>query len=366
MSIFKGLLQDEDFLIGAGLLSAGSQGQSVSQGLMASLNQAAAIKKLSTPKDKQRRIIKGNDGFQYYADTGERVLPDVKSSPKERKIVKAADGYNYYADNMERVFPDVKKEIKPENRKIVKAADGYQYYADTGERVFPNVKGTDKSQMTYINPDTGEVYTGSVSGFKLKEKNQINNTEKANILQSDYNILQSNIKDLQEKVTKTPTGAYGKVVSGFNIVADQFAQIKDFNVDNKFAKNASKDVDSFLNSKGITKDAQNYAQIRSSITNLAYVLAKIAEPGNPKYSEGDIKRQFDRIAWGGSRDQIVAGLQQVLEDEWRTASINYKRLNPKGDWGFDDPRKKSTTNNKNNNNTDNEEDNDPLGLRDFL
>jgi hypothetical protein len=331
----KGLLQDEEFLIGAGLLSAGSQGQSLGQGLMASLNQAAKIKKLSTPKIKERRIIKGNDGFQYYADTGERVLPGVQKSPKERKIIKAADGYQYYADN--------------------------------GERVFPNVKATDNNQMTYINQDTGEVYTGSVSGFKLKEKNQINNTEKANTLKSDYNILQSNIKDLQEKVTKTPTGAYGKVVSGFNIVADQFAQIKDFNVDSKFAKNASKDVDSFLNSKGITKDAQNYVQVRSSITNLAYVLAKIAEPGNPKYSEGDIKRQFDRIAWGGSRDQIVAGLQQVLEDEWRTASINYKRLNPKGDWGFNDPRKKSTTNNKkNNNNEDDEENNDPLNLLKFL
>ena len=228
----------------------------------------------------------------------------------------------------------------------------FKDFADTGDRVLPNVKATNDSQMTYINPNTGEVYTGSVSGFKLKEKNQINNIEKSNILQSDYNILQSNIKELQEKVIKTPTGAYGKVVSGFNIVADQFAQIKDFNVDSKFAKNSvlNKDLEDFLNSKGITKDAQNYAQVRSSITNLAYVLAKIAEPGNPKYSEGDIKRQFDRIAWGGSRDQIVAGLQQVLEDEWRTASIEFERLNPKGEWGFEDPRKKSKTNNKNTSN----------------
>jgi len=41
----KGLLQDEEFLIGAGLLSAGSKGQSLSEGLMPSIVQAGKIKK---------------------------------------------------------------------------------------------------------------------------------------------------------------------------------------------------------------------------------------------------------------------------------------------------------------------------------
>ena len=291
----RGLLQDEEFLLGAGLLTAGSKGQSLSEGLMPSLIQAGKIKKAFTPTIKKTKLAFDN------------VL-----------------GKNVFVTDAE--------------------------IASMPTRFTP----IDKSQNISFNTETGEVNIGSASGAKLREKNQIKNTETANKLKADYNILQSNISDLQQKVTKTPTGAYGKVVSGFNIVADQFAQIKDFNVDSKFAKNSSKEVDDFLNSKGITKDAQNYTQVRSSITNLAYVLAKIAEPGNPKYSEGDIKRQFDRIAWGGSRDQIVAGLQQVLEDEWRTASVNFERLNPKGEWGFEDPRKKSTTNNKNITNNNNQ------------
>ena len=291
----RGLLQDEEFLLGAGLLTAGSKGQSLSEGLMPSLIQAGKIKKAFTPTIKKTKQAFDN------------VL-----------------GKNVFVTDAE--------------------------IASMPTRFTP----IDKSQNISFNTETGEVNIGSASGAKLREKNQIKNTETANKLKADYNILQSNISDLQQKVTKTPTGAYGKVVSGFNIVADQFAQIKDFNVDSKFAKNSSKEVDDFLNSKGITKDAQNYTQVRSSITNLAYVLAKIAEPGNPKYSEGDIKRQFDRIAWGGSRDQIVAGLQQVLEDEWRTASVNFERLNPKGEWGFEDPRKKSTTNNKNITNNNNQ------------
>jgi hypothetical protein len=298
----KGLLQDEEFLLGAGLLSAGSQGQNLGSALMPSLVQAGKIKKAFAPTVNKTK--------QAY----DNVL-----------------GKNVFVTDAE--------------------------IAGMPTRFTP----IDNSQATSFNAETGDFYSGSVSGMKLKEKNQINDKRTASILKGDYNILQSNINELQEKVIKTPTGAYGKVVSGFNIVADQFAQIKDFSVDNKFAKNSvlNKDLEDFLNSKGLTKDAQNYAQVQSSITNLAYVLAKIAEPGNPKYSEGDIKRQFDRIAWGGSRDQIVAGLQQVLEDEWRTASVNFERLDPKGEWGFEDPRKKSKKgNNKNivNNNQGIEED----------
>jgi len=81
----KGLLQDEEFLLGAGLLSAGSQGQNLGAALMPSLVQAGKIKKAFTPKNKERRIVKGNDGFQYYADTGERVLPNVKQVPKDTR-----------------------------------------------------------------------------------------------------------------------------------------------------------------------------------------------------------------------------------------------------------------------------------------
>ena len=45
MSILKGLLQDDQFLVAAGLLSAGSQGQSIGQAAFPAILQAAQIKK---------------------------------------------------------------------------------------------------------------------------------------------------------------------------------------------------------------------------------------------------------------------------------------------------------------------------------
>ena len=85
MSILKGLLQDDQFLVAAGLLSAGSQGQGIGQAAFPAMLQAAQIQKAFAPEDKERKIIKGADGFQYYVDTGERVLPNVV---QEKKTVK--------------------------------------------------------------------------------------------------------------------------------------------------------------------------------------------------------------------------------------------------------------------------------------
>ena len=60
----KGLLQDEQFLIGAGLLAGGSQGQSFGGALMPSLTQAAQIKKLTAGKPKDRFRMLSNEEAQ--------------------------------------------------------------------------------------------------------------------------------------------------------------------------------------------------------------------------------------------------------------------------------------------------------------
>tara|TARA_R100000742_G_C4275956_1_gene96726 strand:+ start:586 stop:1536 length:951 start_codon:yes stop_codon:yes gene_type:complete len=76
MSILKGLLENEDLLIGLGLLSGGSQGQGIGQAGLNSVLQAAQIKKAFAPK--KRNIVKSADGRQRYEDTGELVFPNVQ------------------------------------------------------------------------------------------------------------------------------------------------------------------------------------------------------------------------------------------------------------------------------------------------
>ena len=97
--------------LGASIIGSGMQGRDPFSSVLPAATQAAQLQQLLTPEEKERRIVKGADGFQYYADTGERVLPKVKASPKDSK-----------------------------ERRIIKDIDGRQRYADTGELVFPNVK----------------------------------------------------------------------------------------------------------------------------------------------------------------------------------------------------------------------------------
>jgi hypothetical protein len=119
-----------------------------------------------------RKTVKGADGYTYYADTQERVLPGVvaKSTDGGRKTIKGADGFQYYADTQERVLPGV--EGKAEVRDTFKGADGYQYYSDTKERVLPDVvikedpAPYESSYSKKIGDLTGEEDVNTIKGAK--------------------------------------------------------------------------------------------------------------------------------------------------------------------------------------------------------
>jgi hypothetical protein len=70
-------------LLGSAIFGQGIQGRDPFSALLPAVAQTAQLQKLLTPKEKERRIVTGADGFQYYADTGERVLPGVKAPAKE-------------------------------------------------------------------------------------------------------------------------------------------------------------------------------------------------------------------------------------------------------------------------------------------
>jgi len=70
-------------LLGSAIFGQGVQGKDPFSALLPAVAQTAQIQQLLTPKKKDRKIVQGADGFNYYADTGERVLPDVKAKPEK-------------------------------------------------------------------------------------------------------------------------------------------------------------------------------------------------------------------------------------------------------------------------------------------
>ena len=68
-------------LLGSAIYGQGIQGKDPFSALLPAVAQTAQMQQLLTPKQKDRKMVKGADGFNYYADTGERVLPNVKAKP---------------------------------------------------------------------------------------------------------------------------------------------------------------------------------------------------------------------------------------------------------------------------------------------
>ena len=300
----KGLLQDEQFLIGAGLLAGGSKGQSFGEAAFPAILQTAQVKKAFTPTTQKTKQAFDN------------VL-------------------------MKNVF--------------VTDAE----IAGMPNRFTP----IDKSQKMTFNPETGqvEITTGATKQSNFAEKNIF----KANDIKNTYAILSETIPAMQEKIANTEIGTVGGTISLIDTFRSQFSQAADavgakgkldFEVDD------SSKIDAFLAKNGFSSKAANYAQLKSSVINLSYTLAKIAEPGNPKFSEGDILRQMKRIGVGGSREQFIASLDQVYKDEFLRASTSFKTLYPDGDFGFTLDGN-GTLQKIKNKNIDEEDDKDPFKIR---
>jgi len=176
------------------------------------------------------------------------------------------------------------------------------------------------------------------------------------------------IKDkMLNDLNETPTGPIGSFYGILEATSDQFSQATQALGFNKnsldFDINTSEKLDKYLEGKGVTKGAANYAKMKGSVINLAYLLAKIKEPGNPKLSEGDIIRQLDRLKFGASKDVFAATLNNVFDDEVIGARGQIKGYGLNPDDFFNTGKSKKTKSGLGTGTKSEDVDNDPAGIR---
>ena len=165
-------------------------------------------------------------------------------------------------------------------------------------------------------------------------KTVYSNKNKARAVVASVNTLDELKNSMIRRLDDTPTGAVGAVYGVIEGFSDQFSQASDAlgftNQNLDFDPSKSEELDAYLDQKGITKGAANFAAMKSSVINLAYILAKIKEPLNPRLSEGDIIRQMNRISFGASKAVFANSLNQIYKDELISASgqITGYGLNP--------------------------------------
>ena len=223
------------------------------------------------------------------------------------------------------------------------------------------LKPIDTKMAFRFNTNTGVLEQLPVSEIDRKNKNIANAKEIVSAVNTVGNLKDSMI----ERVKNAPTGAVGSVFGVLEGISDQVSQVSQalgFNQNSlDFDVNTSEKLDKYLRDKGVTRGATEFAKLKSSVINLAYNLAKIKEPGNPKLSEGDIIRQLDRIKFGQSRDVFIGALNQIYDDEVIAArgQISGYDLNP--DDFFNVGKSKKTTTKTGTKTKD--IDNDPANIR---
>ena len=192
-----------------------------------------------------------------------------------------------------------------------------------------------QGQVMTLNTNTGvmEMMPASLYDQDLKNK------DKAQKLGTQYQILEGFIGDMKARLPTTKTSVVGVGFAVVESISDQVSQIAEsLGVKDTLVIEDEEKLDNYLSSKGFTEGAKSYQTMKGSAINLGYALAKIAEPDNPRLSEGDIIRQLNRINFGGSREVFAASLDQVLKEEGIRAKFEMKGLG--GDLSIFDTDKK--------------------------
>lgn len=120
--------------------------------------------KLAGRRELFARLSDAFGGRDIGAEAMKRQMFDIERqkllSPAQRKIIKGADGFNYYADTGERVLPDVVKEEDQKTNDI----KGYEYAVKGG------YQGTFEDWQNIKTPQGDTINVGStIEGIRFKQ-----------------------------------------------------------------------------------------------------------------------------------------------------------------------------------------------------
>ena len=168
---------------------------------------------VSRPSTKDRKIIKGIDGFNYFADTGERVLPKLEE-PNTLEI-KTSDILSAQKDER-KTFEAANKGVKNFQQLLdsARSADGAASYAlmvqfikqlddsvvKEGEvRTFGGFQGALENFRLYVNTAQGKGFTPTVKANMINLASQT-----ANRLVEDYNTYRAGKENSYEVIGFDP------------------------------------------------------------------------------------------------------------------------------------------------------------------
>ena len=295
-----------------------SSAMSKDMGLDDRLRSLSSISSDANYSQDQRDYAKGE--LDYWRSQG---------APKDRKMVKGADGYQYYQDDGSRVLPDVQTPTEEKERKIIKGADGYQYFQDDGTRVLPDI------EMQAAAPDygatpihgviDGELVVGQLNSQGGVRWNNVSDDDQSRVqvvrptktidTGTGTAIVNSMTGEQQGEISKNLSAAEAQKATGRIEGETQALAAAELSTDIENAENAISVIDQTLNHPGLAgavgniqglvpgtiagamnEDVSDFLRLSDQIQGKAFLQAFETLKGGGQITEVEGKKATDAIA----------------------------------------------------------------------
>ena len=134
------------------------------------------------------------------------VIAMLGRGNNKRTTIKGADGYNYFVDSGERVLPNVVQEKNQSDRRYEKAADGFYRYVDDGTKVFGGVEvpeqGFEITTKDILGTQKDERKTFEAANRGVKNFQQLLDAAQSADGAASYALMIKFIKQLDDSVVR--------------------------------------------------------------------------------------------------------------------------------------------------------------------
>ena len=211
-------------LLGSAIYSQGIQGKDPLAALFPAITQTAALQQYMTPKKKERKIVKGADGFNYFADTGERVLPGVQAkppTPEDPNKVKRGQ-----TENLQKLFTNnaIVKDFNTATTQYNKLLSSAKQKSAAGDMsmIFTYMKILDPTSVVREGEQATAKEAGAVPDKVLNFYNKAVTGQKLTATQrADFVSTGTKLYDVNLKQFDAFKGSFEPSLQEYNIDADK-------------------------------------------------------------------------------------------------------------------------------------------------
>ena len=176
--------------------------------------------------------------------------------------------------------------------------------------------------------DDGSLKSITEGGVSGNKKFQERAMEIKNATFAMNNVANSLVSNLQGAKVGT-VGGFFNVLDSFSSQLKQFADATGFST--SYEDKGSGAIDAYLKKQlpnGVFKDAVQYGKIRSNAINLAYLMARVDEPGG-RFTDRDIALKMEEIGIGANPEKTAQILAAAVDLRNKNAGFAYKNLTGK-------------------------------------